>query len=382
MCDLNHGPVEAPAQIVGQQSVPVSGQAAGRERLAGDGVQLRRKLGGVHLLVAFDAHRAHAQLRPFFNMVGHGERGRLRGRLRLQGRRTGIGRRPRAGLGGDFDFREAVVPINSFDGARVGRHQRLRVNAVAVGDIGGMDTEQGVEGCGAEVVVARHRDPLDAPPRSQAHIVDNHHEAGARGSFFVGYLHVKIAPLLEKVAQPTIAFVEQILIDASLFEDGNQPLELLRTDVGAFDPHLDDGALLGGKAVADCIGLGVVLLGFELDLRLQPLFALVDLQHPGQRPAGGFAVHAHAGPQASVRTEFLRRHSSVTGDRDRAHPRLRAGNHVKGDVHQLLSRARRQSLSDHRLVEAVLGQDRAHLFARAAQFVRSQPGAGSQLAGA
>ena len=89
---------------------------------------------------------------------------------------------------------------------------------------------------------------------------------------------------------------------------------------------------------------GVVLLGFELDLSFQPLLALVVLQHPGQGPVAGFVVHALAGFQVRMAAELLRAHPRVARHLHRAHARLRPGDDVKRNVHQLLLRVWRQGI--------------------------------------
>ncbi len=75
--DFNPHLVEAAAQIVGQQRVPVSGQVLGREATGRRSVQQRGKLGGIHVVVSFQAHGAYALLFALFDVVDHGERGGL-----------------------------------------------------------------------------------------------------------------------------------------------------------------------------------------------------------------------------------------------------------------------------------------------------------------
>ena len=60
--DVDTHLLEAAAQVVGKQRVAVSGQVLRREQLAGSGIEQGREFGGFHVVVAFHAHRADAEL--------------------------------------------------------------------------------------------------------------------------------------------------------------------------------------------------------------------------------------------------------------------------------------------------------------------------------
>ncbi len=81
-------------------------------------------------------------------------------------------------------------------------------------------------------------------------------------------------------------------------------------------------------------------------------------------------------------TKIVHAHARVARYLDGAHPRLRAIDHMERDVDELLFGVGRQRMGNHRLMEAILGQQRPHLFEGAAQIFLGETGAGRQLAGA
>ena len=93
-------------------------------------------------------------------------------------------------------------------------------------------------------------------------------------------------------------------------------------------------------------------------------------------------VYARTGFEAGAAAKIFHAHSGVACHIDCAHPRLRACNDMKGNIDQLLIRARREGLGNGRFVESVYSQSNPHQFNRPTQPDRGKTGARSKLAGA
>ena len=105
---------------------------------------------------------------------------------------------------------------------------------MAVEGIGGVDAEQFLERGGVEVVVAGDGDAFargGAGPGRTLKTMTTSLCVG--GLLLVIHLDVEVAEALIVVAQPAIALVEQILVDAALFKDGNDALDAFRADACA-----------------------------------------------------------------------------------------------------------------------------------------------------
>ena len=199
-----------------------------------------------------------------------------------------------------------------------------------------MHAEHLDERCGVKIAVSLHRDARHPSAQPQTHLVEDRHLVGVGSLLFMLHLRIEIALALVIVPQAAIALVQQVLVHAALLEDRNHPAEVIRVDACSLDLHLDDRPPVGGKPVIDSLRLRVELLGFELDLSFQPLLALVILEHPGQGPVAGFAVHERTGFQVRMGPEGLPAHARVACHLQGAHARLPPGDDVKGNVNELL----------------------------------------------
>ena len=341
------------------------------------------------MLGSFQPDGAHPLLLPLFDAVDHRQRGRSRPRRRIPvagwdgcGARNGLSGHRGAGLRDNLRIRESVVLVESLQSANVGGHQRLAVCAMAVQCVGGMHTQHLLQRRGVEVTVALDRYPFDAPPRAQAHPIQNHHLLRGGGLLLMIHFHVEVTLPLIVVPQPPVALVQQVFVHGAFLIDRNDLFGAFRVHAGALyeDFHLRSAA--GGKFEVGPLGLCRVPLRLKLDFGLQPLLATVLFEHPGQGVVIGVVVHARTGSQVRVSAELLGAHAGVARHVDRSHPRLRTADHVKRDIHQLFIGMRRQNLGDRRFVKAVLRQCSAHLFQRLVQLGRGIAGAGCKLAGA
>src|SRR5450631_518337 len=86
--------------------------------------------------------------------------------------------------------------------------------------------------------------------------------------------------------------------------------------------------------------------------------------------------------QVRIVEEFRHAHPRIAGNLNLAHPCLRSGDNLEGDVDELLIRMLSQCGSDLRLVKSVFGQRLFHLHESIVQLGLGKAGTGSELAGA
>ena len=196
------------------------------------------------------------------------------------------------------------------------------------------------------------------------------------------HLGVKVAEPLIVVAKAAIPFVEQVLVYAAFFKDGNDAFDAVRADGCSLNQHFDNGAPVGGKDEVYFLPRGIVLFRDDLDLGLQPLLAPVVLEQAGESATAGIVVHMGADSQTRVMAELRHAHSRVAGDLDLTHPGLRSGNRLKDDIDELLIGVRRERGGDLRLVESVFGHRLAHLLERVGELGLGKARAGLEPAGA
>jgi len=140
--DIDLRVLESLIQVSSHNGVAVSGEVVRRKQLTGFGVHQRHKFFGANVFCPFNAHRTHALLLAFFDLVSQTQRcdlvllgfccacgfsqlGRWRGKTVVGGarfRRTRFGVNPHMG--------EAVVAIDRFERAHIGGDKRLAVCAV------------------------------------------------------------------------------------------------------------------------------------------------------------------------------------------------------------------------------------------------------------
>ena len=137
------------------------------------------------------------------------------------------------------------------------------------------------------------------------------------------HLCVKVTEALIVVAEAAIALIEQVLVDAAFFKDGNDVLDAVRADVRALDEDFDDRAAIGGETEVDFLGGGIVFLGDDLDFSLHPILALVVLEHAGEGAIAGIVIDVRAGSEVRVAAKLRHAHSRVAGDLDLADACLR-----------------------------------------------------------
>ena len=174
-------------------------------------------------------------------------------------------------------------------------------------------------------------------------------------------LGVKVTKALKIVAQAAVAFVEQVLVHAAFFKDGDEMLDAIRFNGSALDFDLDDGAAIGGKAIVDGFGGGVILRGFELDVGFKPALLLELAEYAIEGAIDGIVVDMSANAQPGVAAECLEAHAGVARDRNLAHARPYSRDHAKRDVGELLIGVGRYGLRDRRIEIAVLLERGAHL---------------------
>ena len=242
----------------------VSGETARRKHLARRGVEERGELSGRDVAIAIECQRAHAQLRAFSNVVGDHEGCgssdvNVWSGCRGGGRIVGHGCFRSTGFRRDLHLGKAIVFIDSLEGADIGRDQRLAVDSMTVENAGGVNVEQIHERGGIEVTIAGDGDFLDAAARAELDGIKDVDLIAARRLGFVIDLGIEVAEALKVVAQAAIAFVEQVLVDAAFLKDGDKPLDVLRVHGGAMDFHLDLRPAVGGEAIVDRLGGGIVL---------------------------------------------------------------------------------------------------------------------------
>ena len=313
--------------------------------------------------VAGNGQRAHAQLWTFDDVVGHRERGGLRDAgLCGAGRRiVGDDRLRRAGFGRYFHLRETIALIDALERVDIGQDQRLAVNSMAVQNARGVDIEQVHQRGRIKVMIAFDGDLLYVTSWAKPDREKNVDEIGARRLGLMIDLSVKVTKALKIVAQAAIAFVEQVLVHAALFKDGDEMLDAIRFNGSALDFDLDYGAAIGGKAIVDRLGRGVVLRGLELDVGFKPALLLELAEYAIEGVIDGIVVDMSANAQPCVAAECIEAHAGVACDRYRAHARPYSRDHAKSDVGELLIGVGRYGLRDRRTEITVLLERGAHL---------------------
>ena len=108
-------------------------------------------------------------------------------------------------------------------------------------------------------------------------------------------LDVKVTQALKVVAQAAIALVEQVFVHAAFFKDRDEMLDALRFEACALHFDLDDGAAIGGEAVVDGLGGGVVLRRLKLDVGLKPVLPLKLAQYAIEGAIDGVVIDVSAG---------------------------------------------------------------------------------------
>ncbi len=204
----------------------------------------------------------------------------------------------------------------------------------------------------------------------------------ARRLGFVIDLGIEVAEALKVVAQAAVAFVEQVLVDASFLKDGDEPFDALRVNAGALDVDFHHRSAVGGKAEVDGFRRRIVRRGFELDLSLQAILFLKRAKHTIEGSIDGVVVQVGAGAQMGMAAECFQVHPGIAIDRNRANACPRPRDHVKRNVGELLVRVGRHRLRDGRFVIAILLERGAHLCNGAKHPGLSQAGSGFKLAGA
>src|SRR5579859_6701168 len=138
-------------------------------------------------------------------------------------------------------------------------------------------------------------------------------------------LDIEVAEALEIIPEAAIAFVEQVLVDASFFIDWNDVLGSIGADGCALHLHLDDGAANSGEDEVDFPGGGIVFGRDNFDFGFHALLALVVLEHAGEGAVAGVVIDVGAGLEMCMAAKLLYGHTRVSGDLDVAYAGLDAG---------------------------------------------------------
>ncbi len=179
-----------------------------------------------------------------------------------------------------------------------------------------------------------HRHTLHAPPRAKLHVEGDHHFVRRGSLLAVIHPDVEVSKALVVVAYPAVPLVQQVVVDRAFLEDWNQMLNPLLAQPCAH--YLDSHNRSPGGGESKIGFPGGIDLRLELDVRFQPLLAPVHLQHARKSAVDGLAIHAHTRPQMSHTAKFVQTHAGIASHLHRSHASLRARDHMKHHIDQLL----------------------------------------------
>ncbi len=349
LADLDAGLVEAVREVVAEDGVAVAGEGDKRERLARARLQERFDVGGAGGVGAGQGDLAELLLRAFLDLEADGDGGDLGFAV---GFRIGDG-------GGDLGLVESVGAVDGLERLLIGVDELLAVAAAAVVGVSLLHLEALPQKLGVEVLVAGDIDRRHPVLDALVHLEDH----GLRGVAVRGggFFHldadgcVEEALLLQEVLHVEGAFVQEIVVDGSFFEDRHKQMQAALRKLRADDFDLDDGSLLDLEGIAGGPGGFIVGRLLQGDRGFKTILLLEVGAQVGERVAGRLAADLGAYLEFAFLAELGQRDAGVLAfEIDGAHPGKRADIDGVGDVDLLAGFIAIGFERDHGFVVAVL----------------------------